>query len=63
MFKTRNKLNPKTYTEGFKSTDIISDGNTDKNKKLTNKLFSTYKKRINFAIISVIFLILALIFK
>lgn len=62
MFKTRNKLNPLTYPKGFKDTSIISDGNTDKNKKLTNKLFNTYKKRVVFAIISIIFLILTIIF-
>jgi len=63
MFKTRNKLNKLTYPKGFKDTSVISDGNTDKYKKLTNKLFNTYKKRIVFAVISVIFLILTIIFK
>lgn len=63
MFYTRNKLSPKVYPKGFKDTSVISDGNTDKHKKLTNKLFNTYKKRIIFAVISVIFLILTIIFK
>jgi hypothetical protein len=63
MFKTRNKLSPKVYTEGFKDTSVISDGNTDKFKKITNKLFNTYKKRVIFAIISILFLILTIIFK
>lgn len=62
-FYTRNKLDKFTYKESYKSTDVISDGNTDKNKKLTNKLFNTYNKRVIFAIISVIFLILTIIFK
>jgi hypothetical protein len=63
MFKTRNQLNKLSYPKGFKDTSIISDGNTDKNKKLTNKLFNTYKKRIIFAIISLTFLTLTIIFK
>jgi len=63
MFYTRNKLNKKTYTQSYKSESLISDGNTDKNKKLTNKLFNTYKKRVIFAIISLAFLILTIIFK
>lgn len=62
-FYTRNKLNKLTYKESYKSIDIISDGNTDKNKKLTNKLFNTYKKRIIFAVISLVFLILTILLK
>lgn len=62
-FYTRNKLNKLTYKESYKSTDAISDGNTDKNKKLTNKLFNTYKKRVIFAIVSIVFLILTIIYK
>lgn len=62
-FYTRNKLNKLIYTESYKSKDVISDGNTDKNKKLTNKLFNTYKKRIIFAIISLAFLTLTILFK
>jgi len=60
MFHTRNKLNNKTYTDSFKSTHTISDGNTDKFKKLTVKLFNTYKKRVIFAIISIITLLLSI---
>lgn len=63
MFKTRNKLSPQVYPKGFKDISVISDGNTDKYKKLTNKLFNTYKKRVIFAIISIIFLTLTIIFK
>ena len=51
------------YKKGFKSTDLITDGNTDKNKKLTNKLFNTYTKRVIFAIISIVFLIITILFK
>jgi len=63
MFYTRNKLNKQVYTNSYKSESIISDGNTDKFRKLTNKLFNTYKKRVIFAIISIIFLTLTIIFK
>lgn len=62
-FYTRNKLNKLTYKESYKSIDVISDGNTDKNKKLTNKLFNTYKKRVIFAVISLTFLTLTILFK
>ena len=63
MFYKRNQLNKLVYTNSYKSDSIISDGNTDKNKKLTNKLFSTYKKRVIFAVISILSLILTIIFK
>jgi len=62
-FYTRNKLNKDTYKQTYKSTDLISDGNTEKNKKLTNKLFDTYKKRVIFAIISIISLTLTILLK
>jgi len=61
IFVTRNNLNPKTYIDRFKSTSLISDGNTDKFKNITGKLFNTYKKRVIFAIISVLFLILTIL--
>ena len=63
MFYTRHKLNKLTYSESYKSESLISDGNTDKYKKLTNKLFNTYKKRIIFAIISILALILTITLK
>jgi len=61
IFITRNNLNPKTYIDKFKSTSLISDGNTDRFKNITNKLFNTYKKRVIFAIISILFLILTIL--
>jgi hypothetical protein len=63
MFYTRNKLNKLVYPKSYKSESLISDGNTDKFKKITHKLFNTYKKRVIFAIISIIFLTLTIIFK
>jgi len=62
-FTTRNKLDKNVYKNTYKETDVASDGNTDKNKKLTNKLFNTYKKRVIFAIISILTLILTIVTK